>query len=111
MGIDVTIQKCLQSLARSIGCIGGEAFGFEIKAAHHALDHCYTNPVLLNTVSTCALGINDDAQLVVDQVIGVIDKDRPDLLLFVAQVACGSVKDIAFVGFTLLLPLVSSGAA
>ena len=39
------------------------------------------NPVLFNAVGARPLGINDNAQFVVDQVIGVIGEEGPHLLL------------------------------
>ena len=74
MRINATIHKSLECLSRSIGRIGGETLGFETEATYYPFDHRYADQVLINAIGARALGIDDDAQLVVDQIIGVIDE-------------------------------------
>ena len=70
--LNTMLHQTFQRSSIAIGGVSGEAFGFNFKALRHPLHHGQGGPVLVNTVGPVTLGIDDYAELVVDQIVGVI---------------------------------------
>ncbi len=73
------MHEALEGATRPIGRVGGQAFGRRVEPLLDPRDHRHGGPGLVTAMGACALGIDDDTELVVDQAIGVIGKDRTRL--------------------------------
>jgi hypothetical protein len=75
---DIAIRQCLQQSGRSINAVACEPLGAKIEAALDAINHGLGDRDLLNAVGACALGVNDDPSLVVDQIVCIVGEERID---------------------------------
>src|SRR6516165_12014830 len=71
---DLTVHQPLEQPDRAINGVACQPPRLKIEALLDALDHRLGDANLGYTVGTCALGVDDDACFVVDEVVGVVSK-------------------------------------
>src|SRR5512136_2684002 len=71
---DLTVHQPLEQPDRAINSVTRQASWLKIEAVLDALDHRLGDGNLGYTIGACALGVDDDSGLVVDQIVGVISK-------------------------------------
>lgn len=74
--LDALFDQSLEGGGATVSGIGRQPFRLEGKAPGYPRHHVDGGLVLLDPVGPVALGIDDDASLVVDQIVGVIGEDR-----------------------------------
>src|ERR1700751_63503 len=71
---DLTVHQPLEQPDRAINGVTCQPQRLKIEAVLDTLDHRLGDANLGYTIGACALGVDDDACFVVDEVVGVVSK-------------------------------------
>jgi hypothetical protein len=74
MGSDRAIHKPLEQPPCTIHGVASEPLGSKTKATLDTINHGLGNGYLFNAIGACAFRIDDDADLIVDQVVCIVGK-------------------------------------
>src|SRR6516165_8231695 len=66
----------LEQSNRAVSGVAREPLRLKIKTPFNALDHSLGDGNLRHSVGACAFGVDDDPGFVVDEVVGVVSKQR-----------------------------------
>src|SRR5262245_57089650 len=75
---DIAIHQGLEQPSRTINTVACEPLGTQTKAAFDPVNHGLGDCDLFDAVGACALGIDDDPSLVVDEIVCIVGKERID---------------------------------
>ena len=77
---NAVIYQPFEQSYRAVSSVAREPLRLKIKTPFNTLDHSLGDGNLRHSVSACALGIDDDPSFIVDEVIGVVSKQRVSTL-------------------------------
>lgn len=94
---DVPVRQPLEETACPVVDVASQAIGLDGETAHDARQHGFRHRGLIGELGTCSLGVHDDPELVINEIVRIAGEEWATPFLAI-QVACGSVSEISFGG-------------